>query len=189
MCHKNPTNQPKSIRAGYLECSITPYIPKPLRCFKCQRFGHFKTSCRGNLTCGCCSAVGHDSLNCNEAFCCVNCKKDHPTYLRACEKWIKEKEIQALCSKQNISYIEARKIINSRTPTIGLSYAVAASKPKGKNFKSIGIQTECSNTSDSQYPTKKIQPQTSNKNSKKQTETATEVLNLTKPGCISYFRS
>ena len=172
---------PKSIKAGYLECSIRPYIPNPLRCFNCQRFGHSKTSCRGKLTCGRCSSEGHDSSNCNDAFCCVNCKKDHPSYSRDCEKWKKEKEVQALRSKQNISYIEARKIIDSRTPTVGLSYAAATSKPKEKIYKSIGIQTECSNSSNSQPLTKKIQQQTSSKNSKKQKETASEVLSLPKP--------
>ncbi|GFW96432.1 uncharacterized protein TNCV_4357551 [Trichonephila clavipes] len=28
---------PQTIKAGYLNCKIRPYIPNPLRCFKCQR--------------------------------------------------------------------------------------------------------------------------------------------------------
>ncbi|GFX83699.1 uncharacterized protein TNCV_349631 [Trichonephila clavipes] len=28
---------PKTIKAGYLNCKIRPYIPNPLRCFQCQR--------------------------------------------------------------------------------------------------------------------------------------------------------
>ncbi|XP_035224501.1 uncharacterized protein LOC118197121 [Stegodyphus dumicola] len=42
---------PKAIKAGYLNCPIRPYVPNPLRCFKCQRFGHAKAACRGNLAC------------------------------------------------------------------------------------------------------------------------------------------
>ncbi|GFY28433.1 uncharacterized protein TNCV_1970871 [Trichonephila clavipes] len=42
---------PPTIKAGYLNCKIRPYIPNPLRCFNCQRFGHSQTSCRGQLTC------------------------------------------------------------------------------------------------------------------------------------------
>ena len=105
----NSPKLPQSIKAGYLQCSIRPYIPNPLRCFKCQRFGHSKISCRGTLTCGRCSAVGHDSQDCNEKYSCVNCKGDHPSYSRNCQKWIKEKEIQTIRTKQNITYPEAKK--------------------------------------------------------------------------------
>ncbi|GBN63082.1 hypothetical protein AVEN_116886-1 [Araneus ventricosus] len=38
---------PKSIKAGYINCKLRPYIPNPLRCFKCQRYGHSQHSCRG----------------------------------------------------------------------------------------------------------------------------------------------
>ena len=122
------TTLPRSIKAGYLECAVRAYIPNPLRCFNCQRFGHSKTSCRGNLTCGRCSAEGHESLNCINSFRCVNSKEEHPSYAKTCRKWKLEKEIQTVCTKQNISYPEAKKLIDSRTPPIGISYAVTATQ-------------------------------------------------------------
>ncbi|GFW54689.1 uncharacterized protein TNCV_787911 [Trichonephila clavipes] len=33
----NSPKLPTTIKAGYLNCKIRPYIPNPLRCFKCQR--------------------------------------------------------------------------------------------------------------------------------------------------------
>ncbi|GFU18606.1 putative RNA-directed DNA polymerase from transposon BS [Trichonephila clavipes] len=36
----NNPKLPTTIKAGYLNCKIRPYIPNPLRCFQCQRFGH-----------------------------------------------------------------------------------------------------------------------------------------------------
>jgi hypothetical protein len=57
---------PPHIHAGYLHCPVRPYIPNPLRCFKCQRFGHSKLSCRGSTTCARCAEVGHDSDNCKK---------------------------------------------------------------------------------------------------------------------------
>ncbi|GFW87087.1 uncharacterized protein TNCV_3173001 [Trichonephila clavipes] len=60
----NSPKLPSTIKAGYLNCKIRPYIPNPLRCFKCQRFGHSQTSCRGQLTCSRCAAVGHFSTDC-----------------------------------------------------------------------------------------------------------------------------
>ncbi|GIY89683.1 RNA-directed DNA polymerase from mobile element jockey [Caerostris darwini] len=35
---------PSSVKAGYLNCHVRPYVPNPLQCFKCQRFGHSKTN-------------------------------------------------------------------------------------------------------------------------------------------------
>ena len=136
------TKLPKEIKAGYLQCPVRPYIPNPLRCFKCQRFGHSKSACRGKLTCGRCSAVGHKSLSCNEPYRCVNCKENHPSYSKACAKWVIEKEIQTVRTKQNVSYSEAKKIVESRTPIVGKTYAAATSIISQKSYKSIAIQTD-----------------------------------------------
>ncbi|GFW79631.1 uncharacterized protein TNCV_1428911 [Trichonephila clavipes] len=40
----NRPKLPTTIKAGYLNCKIRPYILNPLRSFKCQRFGHSQTS-------------------------------------------------------------------------------------------------------------------------------------------------
>lgn len=40
----NAPNLPKSTKAGYLSCSVQPYIRNPVRCFRCQRFVHSRTS-------------------------------------------------------------------------------------------------------------------------------------------------
>ena len=156
---------PKSIRVGYFKCPVRPYIPNLLRCFKCQSLGHSKVSCRGNLTW--CSAVEYDSLNCAKRFSRENCKINHPSYSRNCEIWIIRKELQSILTQQNITYPEARKNVESRTPTIGLTYATIASKPKGKKYQSIGTQTECSTFSNCESLSSSTQSQTNNKNSSK----------------------
>ena len=119
----NCPNLPKRIKAAYLSCPVRPYIPNPLRCFQCQRYGHSKTYCRGSVTCARCAEVGHDSTNCIHPERCVNCKGDHPAFSRSCPKWILEKEIQALKTTNNISYTEARKNVQSRTPSIGKPFS------------------------------------------------------------------
>ncbi|GFX09537.1 uncharacterized protein TNCV_2029031 [Trichonephila clavipes] len=67
---------PTTIKAGYLNCKICPYIPNPL-CFKSERFGHSQTSCRGQLTCSRCASVGHSSTDCTLEPKCVNCFQSH----------------------------------------------------------------------------------------------------------------
>ncbi|GFV02317.1 hypothetical protein TNCV_2354931 [Trichonephila clavipes] len=55
---------PTTIKTGFLNCKFRLYIPNHLRCYKCQRFGHFQTSRRGQLTCSRCASVGHSSTDC-----------------------------------------------------------------------------------------------------------------------------
>ncbi|GFT03535.1 RNA-directed DNA polymerase from mobile element jockey [Trichonephila clavipes] len=114
---------PTNIKAGYLNCRIRPYIPNPLRCFKCQRFGHSQTSCRGQLTCSRCASVGHASTDCNLEPKCVNCLQPHPSDSKICPKWKIEKQIQEIKTTKKISYPEARKLI---VPQLSQTYAQAA---------------------------------------------------------------
>lgn len=169
---------PSFITAGYLRCAVRPYIPNPLRCFECQRFGHSKQSCRGTLTCARCAEPGHDSDNCSKTQKCVNCKGDHPSYSRACPSWKKEKEIQTLKYKNGISYPEARKIVNSRTPMVGVSYSAALSTAP-KSTKSIATQTEpivnypkqVNAKTVTKSPTKTVKPSTNSKPQQKKVTT------------------
>ncbi|GBM80764.1 hypothetical protein AVEN_10629-1 [Araneus ventricosus] len=119
---------PDSVRAGYIKLKVRPYIPNPLRCYKCQRFGHSKASCRGTLTCARCAEAGHDSSDCKASAKCVNCKGSHTSFSRLCSAWKFEKEVIAEKVKKDISFIEARKTVKSRTPTPGTSYASAVRK-------------------------------------------------------------
>ncbi|GBN17569.1 hypothetical protein AVEN_224529-1, partial [Araneus ventricosus] len=120
---------PEHIKAGYMRLSVRTYIPNPLRCFKCQRFGHSKTSCRGALTCVLCAEVGHESTDCTRTEKCVNCKGEHTSFSRNCFAWKQEKEIiTTKIKKKQISYQEARKVVKSQTPTPGNNYVSVAKK-------------------------------------------------------------
>ncbi|GFW50406.1 putative RNA-directed DNA polymerase from transposon X-element [Trichonephila clavipes] len=119
----NSPKLPTTIKAGYLNCKMRPYVPNPLRCFKCQRFGHSQTSCRGQLTCSRCASVGHASTDCVLEPKCVNCLQPHPSDSKMCPKWKIEKQIQEIKTNKNISYPEARKLI---VPQLTPTYAQAA---------------------------------------------------------------
>ncbi|GFX32841.1 uncharacterized protein TNCV_889771 [Trichonephila clavipes] len=119
----NNPKLPTTVKAGYLNCKIRPYIPNPLRCFKCQRFGHSQTSCRGQLTCSRCASVGHSSTDCTLEPKCVNCTQSHPSDSKLCQNWKLEKQIQEIKINKNISYFEARRLI---VPQLTQTYAQAA---------------------------------------------------------------
>ncbi|XP_023227735.1 uncharacterized protein LOC111628223 [Centruroides sculpturatus] len=134
----NKLTLPSSVVAGYLCCPVRPYIPNPLRCFKCQRFGHSQISCRGKKA----WAVwheDHESTECTSSPCCVNCKDLHSAYFRKCTAWQREKEIQRLKNVNNISYPEARCMVTLSTPVKQKTFAAVL-----KSTKTCGVQTDIS---------------------------------------------
>ncbi|GFT33371.1 uncharacterized protein TNCV_859171 [Trichonephila clavipes] len=121
---------PSTIKAGYLNCRIRPYIPNPLRCFKCQRFGHSQKSCRGEQTCSRCASAGHSPTDCILEPKCINSSQPRPSDSKICPKWKIEKQIQEIKTNKSISYPEARKLI---VPQLSQTYAQAAKSSTTNN--------------------------------------------------------
>ena len=94
---------------------IEQYVPAPLRCFKCQKFGHHREACRGRQTCSKCGKKDpdHAEEDCLKETRCANCQLDHPVYARTCTVYQKEKEIIEVKHKRNVSFLGARRIIGS----------------------------------------------------------------------------
>lgn len=105
----NSSVLPETIETGYVKIRVRPYIPNPLRCYKCQRFGHSSQNCRGRMTCAKCSDTEHSSETCSNTPHCVNCNGEHAAYSRSCPSWKKEKEIVTIKVKENLSFKEARR--------------------------------------------------------------------------------
>ena len=40
---------PTSVKIGFLRVNVDAYIPNPLRCFKCQRYGHHRMTYKRDL--------------------------------------------------------------------------------------------------------------------------------------------
>ena len=62
ICHKTKQtiNHPKELKMGYCLERVEQYVPAPLRCFKCQKFGHHREACRGRQTCSKCGEKDPD---------------------------------------------------------------------------------------------------------------------------------
>ncbi|XP_055924660.1 uncharacterized protein LOC129956746 [Argiope bruennichi] len=116
---------PERVKVGYMKLAVRPYIPNPLRCFQCQRFGHSKANCRGTLTCARCAEKNHDSQQCSAQEKCVNCAGNHSSFSRSCPRWLMEKQIVTIKFKENFPYPEARRKVIGQTPKPGVTYASA----------------------------------------------------------------
>ena len=74
----NTPTAPKELKIGYYVVKVQMYVPNPLRCFNCQKFGHSKKFCKNPLACWKCGSEGHDGSECTaETTCCLNCKGPH----------------------------------------------------------------------------------------------------------------
>nr|XP_042912983.1 uncharacterized protein LOC122273002 [Parasteatoda tepidariorum] len=129
---------PSAVKLAWYNCPVRPYVPNPLRCFQCQRFGHSQASCRGTSVSARCSTPGHSDTSCEFQPLCVNCKGAHEAYSRSCPRWSEEKEIQSVKVLQNLTFNEAHRIVTARTPRPGVSYSTVAKT----SFCSVGTQTD-----------------------------------------------
>ena len=136
---------PTEIIAAYQKINVEPYIPNPLRCFKCQRFGHHQDRCKREARCGRCGEEGHVDSSCSSDHKCCNCSGNHTSYARACPVWKAEKEIVHIKVTRRVSFPDARKIVEARTPTTGQSYANATRVVRSASSTSeIACQTDIS---------------------------------------------
>ena len=140
----NTPTLPKTIKAGYLVFTIDPFIPNPLRCFKCQRFGHHKDNCKRQETCVRCGTEGHDAEDsqCVSEPRCINCQGKHSANAKVCPKWLVERDIQSVRVTQNVSFPEARKIVEARSSAAkGQSYATVTRSSVQTSTRSVSCQT------------------------------------------------
>jgi len=96
----NRLQLPSVISMGYLRVRVEKYIPSPLRCTKCQKFGHRFSKCR-NHTAICCRCsiplpspkVPGMPTKCNNCERnhpipkCVHCEEDHSASSKECSKY------------------------------------------------------------------------------------------------------
>ena len=130
---------PPSIKAGYLNIPVEPFIQNPLRCFKCERFGH--NTYRGKLICARCGLPDHDSKTCTKYTICTNLKGNHCSYSRECPRWTFEKQVQQVRVHNRLSFPEARKLVEMAARTVADKSYAAAAAPK-RATKSVAINTE-----------------------------------------------
>ena len=103
---------------------VDQYIPRPMRCLKCQRLGHLRKWCRHiEDTCANCCQNEHTSQTCNNASFCQNCKGPHPPASRECPAYLLQAEIIATQTREHITRYEASEIVKDRYVEQGKSFS------------------------------------------------------------------
>ena len=79
LTYKEGQDIPEAIYLKYLKFKVRDYIPIPVRCHRCQKFGHRQFQCNQvDLTCSIC-AGGHVFTDCpnNDKPKCASCGGSH----------------------------------------------------------------------------------------------------------------
>ena len=63
---------PKEITVGYLKVKVSLFVPNPMRCFNCNKFGHTSQRCKVAAKCTGCGKDKHEG-QCEGPKLCCNC--------------------------------------------------------------------------------------------------------------------
>ena len=153
---------PKTVKVAYFRVNVEVYIPNPLRCHHCQKYGHHEGRCSKDPICSKCGQIAeHSESRCTNEYHCVNCGEKHSADSKECRIWHKEKKILRIKFTRNISFFEARKLVEAPTPIPGISYAnITQSSMKKVSVVDTATQTDPIIIIDSA-----VQPSSTNTNS------------------------
>ena len=77
---------PKEITVGYLKVKVTLFVPIPVRCFNCNKFGHTNQRYKVAAKCTGCGKDKHES-QCEGPKLCSNCNGPHASLAKDCPIW------------------------------------------------------------------------------------------------------
>lgn len=143
---------PENIKVLFEKIQVRPYIPNPMRCHGCHRYGHGQATCRRPAACYKCGSTDH-TQDCSGQAKCINCGGAHPASSKECPVWAVEKEICAIKAREGLSFPEARKryvTMKGLNPSSnlympsrpGMTFAaITSAAPPKKTTASTGTQT------------------------------------------------
>ena len=131
---------PKLIRVSYVQVKVDLFVPNPLRCFGCNKFGHTSDRCKVAQKC---VRWGQDK---HGPQMCSNCKGPHASSAKDCPVWQKEKEIQRVRVEKRIPSPEARRFVEASLlyvlpASAALRYSNVVSR---KRVQSVDCQADLS---------------------------------------------
>lgn len=144
-----------TIRTGLTE-RVRPYIPLPRRCFKCQKYGHSGHKCRKPIpVCSRCSTditEDHTEDNCQLPVNCLHCNTEHRVSSRTCPRYLVEKEILAIKTKEHLTFSEAKAKVAFLFPNQATTYATATQSRTSQHQRGNDNKREANNNDNTRNP-------------------------------------
>lgn len=133
---------PVRVMVGYMSYNVREYVPPPLRCYKCQRFGHVAAICKSKQRCGKCGGE-HQYGECGEnaKLKCCNCGEEHSAAYGGCKVRKRAVKVQNIKINEGITYAEAvKRMKNSETSDLNEKPDSMASH-KGNNQSNVSKES------------------------------------------------
>ena len=129
---------PETLMISRLAFEVSLYVPKPRRCFRCQRYGHTENHCLHPRICPRCSDVGHTFEECKNKPSCYHCFGHHSTSSRDCPRFILEQLVLEYKVTNLVDFQQARTFIYKSYPDIvnkipRLKSPFSTNKPDSEN--------------------------------------------------------
>lgn len=173
---------PDHIKFGFHQIPVKMYIPNPLRCLNCFKYGHSRKYCKSLRICAQCSELFHEN-ECQTETKCTNCKQAHNNFDKDCIKFKREFGIQTIKVTNKISYYEAKKKYETLNPNDFLQYTTFANTFKtntNTQRKQTNITVSPTETEE-QITKQKNTNEYPNTNTKQNTQQKTHTINETTP--------
>ena len=105
---------PSNIKIEGQKRELLPYLPKPLQCRNCSKYGHTHSKCRNPSKCAFCGSEDHETTwNCGTPK-CLNCGQNHHARSKTCPFYIYNTELKLLMSRSGMSILEAKLELKSK---------------------------------------------------------------------------
>lgn len=102
---------PSHVKVGHFRHAVRPFVPKPLQCRKCQKFGHVSAVCGNSTTCSRCGAP-HSADNCKaNSYSCPNCQGPHDATSKECPKIKQEISVLKKMVRDRSTHREAVAVV------------------------------------------------------------------------------
>ena len=123
---------PEEVKIGWTILPVREYIPRPRRCFKCNRWGHGSNTCRGDPRCINCGKASHEE-ECTEPTKCSNCHENHKASSNECFYYRLEQETLIIQTREKTSYWESKskatKLLTGATYANMVKHSLPAQTP------------------------------------------------------------
>lgn len=149
---------PEYVNIGFVRKRVKTYIPRPFRCYGCQKFGHQISNCSSKLRCPRCGEQ-HEYNKCTKTDNpkCANCGGAHSAGYKECPTYLTVQKTLHVSATEHISYADAAKkltkpsqqivISEESFPSLGTSVVVIDTRNREQNNSSTAILPQCSQTS------------------------------------------
>lgn len=106
---------PQFIYINKVRCTVDAYVQPVMQCHRCLRFGHSFSQCKGKKRCKKCGSDKEE--DCAEWECyqyCIFCNNNsHQSTYKECPEYLKQKRTKEAMALHNISFNEAKGIIDN----------------------------------------------------------------------------